>query len=549
MNEFSRRYGLKMSAMLGALAATGNLAWFGDAAAAPVPVGTPDLEGQGTVGGEFIAGIVELPDTLDPHKTGAAVTSTILRNCGDSLIAKDYDGNYVPWIASAWTISDDGLVWTFTIRDGVTFQDGTPLNAEAVKWSFDRVLDPATAAVTAGGLIPKGAITALVDEKTFQITLAEPFAPFLDNLTASTLSIVSPTAVQEMGDEFGQKPVLSGPWMVDEWRTGDRIILKRNPNYAWPPEYLHQDPPGAFIETITFQSIIEEASRVAAFEAGEIHQVTIPAVDVERLADSEDFWVVSYRRKGVVFIEFNVTQPPFDDVNVRKALNHAVNKQDVFEAAIEGLGELAYGFLSPTIPGYWEGMPEYAPAYDPEAAKTLLAEAGWADSDGDGVLEKDGKKFEFVLLNLPTDSWNRGAQVVQSQLAEIGVSMEIQQMEFATLLDEAKTASHQAEMMGYTYSDPDIAYLWFHSSQAGTGLNMSHIKDPALDKMIMRGRAVVDPTERAEVYAEIQRYISDLALWIPLWIDQYYVAFNKRLQNGYWHPDNYAVYYDAWIND
>ena len=101
----------------------------------------------------------------------------------------------------------------------------------------------------------------------------------------------------------------------------------------------------------------------------------------------------------------------------------------------------------------------------------------------------------------------------------------------------------------YTYSDPDIAYLWFHSSQAGTGLNMSHIKDPALDEMIMQGRAIVDPAERAEFYAEVQRYIVDLALWVPLWIDQYYIGFNKRIQNAYWHPDNYAVYYDAWVTD
>jgi len=103
--------------------------------------------------------------------------------------------------------------------------------------------------------------------------------------------------------------------------------------------------------------------------------------------------------------------------------------------------------------------------------------------------------------------------------------------------------------MGYTYSDPDIAYLWFHSSQAGTGLNMSHINDPKVDELIMKGRAAVDLTERAEVYAELQRYIVDLALWVPLWIDQYFVGFNKRIQNAVWHPDNYTEYYDAWITE
>ena len=193
-----------------------------------------------------------------------------------------------------------------------------------------------------------------------------------------------------MGDEFGQKPVLTGPWMVDEWRTGDRIILKRNPNYAWAPASCTRTA-GPIIETIVFQSIIEEASRVAAFEAGEIHQIAIPAVDVERLVESGDFWVVDYLRKGVVFIEFNVTKAPFDDVLVRRALNHAINKQDVIDAAIEGLrrGRLRVPARRRSS-ATGTASRQYAPGYDPEQAKALLAEAGWADTDGDGVLEKDG---------------------------------------------------------------------------------------------------------------------------------------------------------------
>ncbi len=177
----------------------------------------------------------------------------------------------------------------------------------------------------------------------------------------------------------------------------------------------------------------------------------------------------------------------------------------------------------------------------------MLAEAGWEDSDGDGVLDKDGAKFEFTMLNLPTDAWNRAAQVIQSQLKDIGVSMEIQQLEFATLLEEAKAGTHQSEMMGYTYVDPDIAYLWFHSSNAGTGLNMSHIDDPELDALIEKGRSTTDLEERAAVYEDLQRYIVDLALWVPLWIDEYYVAYNNAIQNAKFHEDGYTVYFDAWI--
>ncbi|MDQ3539433.1 MAG: ABC transporter substrate-binding protein, partial [Chloroflexota bacterium] len=228
-------------------------------------------------------------------------------------------------------------------------------------------------------------------------------------------------------------------------------------------------------------------------------------------------------------------------------LNHAVNKQDVVDAALEGYGQVAYGILPPTIFGFWGGIEEYAQAFDPDLATKMLAEAGWTPGD-DGILEKDGERFEFTLLNLPTDTWGRAAQVIQSQLGDIGVQMEIQQLEFATLLEEAQAASHQAEMMGYTYSDPDIAYTWFHSDNAGGGLNMSHITDPELDALIIAGRSEIEPEARAEIYADVQRYISDLALWIPLWMDEYSIGFNRSLQNGVWHPDNYVVLFDAWID-
>lgn len=497
-------------------------------------------------GGEWVIAISELPDTLDPHKTGAAITSSILRTAGDTLITKNFDGEYVPGVATEWSISDDGLTWTFKIREDIVFHDGTPLDAAAVKFTFDRILDPETNAVTAAGDLGPMVSTSAPDAYTFEFVLEESFAPLLENLTGPVLSIVSPEAVTSMGDEFGRKPILSGPWMVDEWRTGDRIVMKRNPDYRWAPEFLHQDGP-AHIETLTFQSIIEEASRIAAFEAGETHQTTLPAIDVERISSAEQSSIISYLRLGMVFLEFNVTAAPFDDVRVRRAMNHAVNKQDVMSAAVEQYGQLAYGFLSPAMFGYWEGIAEYSPVFDIKMARSLLAEAGWEDTDGDGILEKDGVKFEFTALNLPTDAWNRAAQVVQSQLSDVGIAMEIQQLEFATLLEEAKAGNHQAEIMGYTSTDPDIAYLWFHSTQAGTGLNFSHINDSELDELIMKGRSTMDLEERAAVYEDLQRYVVDLALWVPLWVDEYYIAFNSAIRNASFHEDGYTVYFDAWI--
>lgn len=538
--KMSRRNVLAASAVTPGVFLAGS--GFSSVFAAPIG----DEGGDPIDGGELIVSISELPDTLDPHRTGAAVTSRVLRQATDPLIRKNFDGEYVPGLATEWEISEDGLTWTFKLREGVTFHDGTPMNAEAVKASFDRILDPETNAVSARTAVGSMSSTEAIDEYTFSFTTDAPFAPLLNNLTGALLSPISVAAAEEMGDAFGQTPVGTGPWMVEEWRTGDRIIMRRNPDYNWGPDWSHEGP--AHIESIVFQSIMEEASRVAAFETGETHELSLPAIDINRMSESGEFNVVNYLRLGAVFFEFNIHAAPFDDILVRQALNHAIDPFEVMSAALEEYGVVIHGYLPPSLFGYWDGIEDYAYEFDPEKAKSVLAEAGYTETDGDGFLTKDGERLSFTLLNLPTDAWGRAAQVAQSQLKDIGVEMEIQQMEFATLLDEAKQMNHQAIMMGYTSSDPDIAFTWFHSTNAGTGLNMSHIKDPDLDAMIEAGRTEMDLDARAEIYADIQRFLVDQAVWVPLWADQYYIAFNKALKNASFHDDGYAVYFDAWLD-
>jgi peptide/nickel transport system substrate-binding protein len=511
------------------------------------PIGEPSTETPND-GGTWTIGVADEPDTLDPHKTASARANLIMRQVCDPLIAQDFDGNYVPGLASSWTISDDGLHWTFQLRRDVTFQDGTPFNAAAVKFSFDRILDPATASASAISLLGPMVSTSVDADYTFSVNLSQPFAPLLDNLAhAGLLCIVSPTAVAAEGADFGRKPVSTGPYLISEWRAGDRITMTRNPNYRWAPGYLHQDGP-AHIETIVWRIIVEEAARVAAFEAGEIDQIDVPALEVSRIRESGQYTTIDYLNPGVTFFEFNVTQPPFDDIRVRQAFNYAINTQEILDAAIEGNGELAHGFLPPSIWGYWPGIVDYAPKYDPEHAKALLAEAGWTDSDGDGTLDKGGQPLSVTIDTATFDSWQRATQVAQAQLADIGVELKIETFEFGTLLNNLKAGNHQMEMMGYIYTEPDIAYIWFDSANAGTGVNYSHINDPHLDDLIAQGRSTLDPEARAKVYEEIQKYIVDLALWVPLWVDSVTIAFSPRLHNAQLHPDAYVVYYDAWVD-
>jgi peptide/nickel transport system substrate-binding protein len=205
--------------------------------------------------------------------------------------------------------------------------------------------------------------------------------------------------------------------------------------------------------------------------------------------------------------------------------------------------------MSAAIPYYDTTAESYAPAYDPEAVSAKLAELGWADSDGDGILEKDGVKLEFTALCTPDDFVVRAAQVVQAHFSDVGVGMQVQQIEFATLLEQVQASEHQAAFIAYSYPDPDIAYILFHSSQAAGGVNFPQVQDPHLDELIETGRTEMDTTVRGTIYAEAQRYISDQAFILPLWVRSNYIAFADSLKGAVLHPDTYTVYYDAYLED
>ena len=505
----------------------------------------PLTHAQPKPGGELALVSTEEPDTLDPQKTGTAVTGLLMRYLGDTLLTKDLKGSYIPALARSWSVSGDGLTWTFQLRNDVKFHDGSPFNAQAVKASIERALSPETKSPIAGSLFGPVADVQAAGDFTVIIKLKEPFAPFLDNLTDPRAMIVSPQAVRDLGDKFGRSPVGTGPFKFQEWRSADRIIFARNPDYTWAPSTVHAGPP--FVDRVVLRIMPESAAQVAAFERGELSVLALPPTDVRRLQGTNKYTIYSFLRKGVgLFMEFNVTKEPFSDIRVRRAVSHAIEKNSVLQIGLEGLGEVASGPLPPSIWGYWDGIKEYAPKYDPGKAKALLAEAGWQPGP-DGMLQKDGKPFSFVLYTAPIDTWTRSAQIVQSQLRAFGISMEIQTFEFGTLLAKLKAGEHPAEFMGYTYTSPDIVQLWFHSSNIGTGLAFSHNKDSKLDSLIEASRRETDQGKRLTIYRDIQKYVVDQVLWVPLWTNTNYIAVQPNVQGAKTHPDGFLLLNDVWL--
>jgi len=467
------------------------------------------------------------PDTLDPQVTGTAIAASIDAYIGDTLVALSPTNQIVPDLAKSWTVSKDGLTYSFTLRQDVTFQDGTALDAAAYVATFKRLLDPATkAAVQAGRLGAVSAVTA-TGKYAFTITLKSPYAFLLYNLSDSNFMPISPTALKAEGAGFGRKPVSTGPWQVQNWTTGNQIVLVKNPHYTWGPAFVQPGPVG--INKLVFRILLDPAAATAALQSGEVDELILPAASEPRIQAAGTYKIVKSLNAGVRELEFNVTQAPFNDIVVRKAFNYAIDKNAVVQVVLGGLGVPVYGVLSQAMYGYWPGIKSYGYSYNQQKALDLLAKDGYS-KDSNGLLTKNGKPLSFTLLTNSLDQFKRAALVIQDQLKQIGVTVTIQTQEFATEIATVHKGAAQADLLGYNYPIPDIFYIWFHSSQIGVGFNDSFYKDPQLDALIVKMRSTADTAARNALVVQLEKYVSDKALWAPLWDEYNYIAFSPRVK-------------------
>jgi peptide/nickel transport system substrate-binding protein len=409
-------------------------------------------------------------------------------------------------------------------------------------------MNPATKAGSAAAVIKPIKQVRAQGASTVVFDLKHPYSLFLQNLADPSASIVDAKAAASAGKAFARAPILTGPWQVTQWTSGDHITLTRNANYAWGPPYAGSGP--AKLNTLTFRIIPDDATQVAALQSGDIQASTaLPTANIAAFESNSGFNSYKYLRPGVgLFLEFNITKAPFNDPAVRKALNFAIDKQQLVKVALLGQGSAACGSLPPSIPGFWPGICDYAPKYDPNQAKTLLAQAGWQPGAG-GILQKNGTPFQFTLYNSATPAtWNSSAQILQQQLKAVGIGMKIQNMEFGTLLSKTQAGDDAAHLMGYTYNTADILDLWFRSSNSGTGLNLSHVKDPHLDALINDYQGQLTDAGRNAALVAAQKYISDQALWVPLWTPQEDIVAAAGLQGAQLSKLGYLILNQAQLS-
>jgi peptide/nickel transport system substrate-binding protein len=498
-------------------------------------------------GGKLIYGLTLAPSGIDPHVNASSELGIPLTSVYDTLVWQDLSGEFVPGLAKSWEISDDGLTYTFHLRDDVVFHDGTPFDAQAVKFNLDRIADPATKSQKALFMLGPYESTEIVDDYTVKVHLKEPYAPFLDSASQVYLGMASPTAIEKWGADYQLHQVGTGPFILKEYVPQDHLTLVRNPDYNWaPPIFDHQGP--AYLEAIEFRFFVEPATRALALEAGEADVMgEIPPHDAERLADNPAFTLLPVAIPGQSLQFFlNTEKAPTDDLRVRQAINYATDKEAIVKAIFKEYSPVAHGPLNAFTIGYDESV-EGMYGVDPAKAERLLEEAGWVDSDGDGNREKDGQLLKLEAYLMGWGYVPEVAQLLQAQLKAVGIEMESQVVAYPAALEAAREGKHNLIPFSLSSSDPDILRTFFHSSNADSGFNWSKVRDPRLDELLEDGAHTLDLDKRKELYAEAQQLIMAQALTLPI---RDYVNLNAasarvkglRYDLRGWFPWLYDVY-------
>jgi len=526
------------------------------------PDGAAEPAGGRQVGGEVVWAFPsqEAGDfvTLDPNIGNVSTyANSISSAVFDSLVYQDPETNeIVGGLAESWELSDDGLMWTIKLRDGVKFHDGTPLTADDVVFTMERTQDPQYAPrnAFAGSLAANVDAVTAIDDLTVEIRMSAPQANFLSSvLGRGYYSIVSRSIVEATGvDEFGQAPIGTGPYKLIEWIPNEHILLERNPDYTWGPSFTETAGGPPDLQSLKFVYIAEPSTRLAAFLAGEVNVIDgIPEVDQSRLETMEQYQVIEIEKNGQSgMLDMNGLRAPLDNINVRRAIANAIDRDAINTALYAGVHSPNYHFVEARMLHRNEAA--QVPGFDLGEANRLLDEEGW-EMGPDGVREKDGSPLELEGLVYAENA--RLLEFLQGQLSAVGIKLNVNPAARSAVTELVQTPGsdwdlHIGLAHGRTNEDPNVLATMYGCAMIPpeNTSNLSGHCDEEIDELLDLGLEEFDPDQRQDYYYRAQVGLAENLPNIPLLSHRRNIGAHVGIHG--FMPDargTYRYFHDMWM--
>lgn len=476
-------------------------------------------------GDSLIEGTIGEASTLIPILASDASSHAVAAQVYNGLIKYDKNLNITGDLAQSYDISSDGLTITFHLHRGVKWHDGAPFTARDVLYTYRVTVDPKTPTAYAEDFKQVKNISAS-DDHTVKVVYGEPFAPAL----ASWGMNILPAHLLEGQDitmsPLARKPVGTGPYRFKEWLAGQKIVLEAN------PDYFEGRP---HIDRYIYRIIPDTSTMYMELKAGTIDLMSLTPVQYARQTANQSFTErfnkYRYPSNGYLYMGYNLRHPLFGDKRIRQAMTAAINKDELIQGVLFGMGQKAHG---PIVPGRWAYNPQVKEFnYDPQHAAALLAQAGWKEKNSDGILVKNGKPFKFTILtNQGNQQRLMTAQIVQQRLRQVGIDVKIRVVEWATFLKEfVNKGNFEVVMLAWSISqDPDMYDIW-HSSKTNPGeLNFIGYKNPEVDQLLNEGRRTFDIEKRKQAYFRIQEILAEEQPYTFLYVPDALPVVSSRIR-------------------
>jgi len=476
-------------------------------------------------GDTFIEASIGDASTLLPVLASDSASSSINSLIYNGLIRYSKNLEIEGELAESWEISEDNKTMTFYLRKDVQWHDGKPFTSADVKFTYELYIDPKTPTAYAESFRQVASV-AVPDDYTFVVHYDVPYAPAL----LSWATMIHPRHLLEGQDvtksSLARKPIGTGPYRFSEWISGEKIVLESN------PDYFEGQP---FIKRVVYRIIPDISTQFLELQTGSLDYMGLSPLQFDRQTDTPAFRRLynkySYLSFGYSYLGYNLRRPMFQDKRVRQALSYAINKQELIDGVLMGYGVAATGPYKPDTWVYNPDVPRYD--YSPEKAKALLAEAGWVDSNGDGVREKDGNELAFTIVtNQGNDLRAKTGEIIQRRFKEVGVDVKLRIIEWATFLKEfINPGNFDATILAWSGGpEPDQYNIW-HSSKTGPKqLNFIGFENEEVDQLLEDGRRVFDQHERKKHYDRFQQILAEEQPYTFLYIGEALPAVSKRFR-------------------